>query len=175
MKEFLASHMRMEHGENEMTKESSPKDIIMRACPECGIEMRSDSIIKHCKMKHKVSYRYCSASSKYVLQNSREHENGELSGKTDVEDGEDKELDTSKDDDDQELIIDDEPVTEEAGEIDPDHSKSRINKIYNCFECNRMFMSAEAHANHLRDVHGGEGGSVLLKLPRQILVQYHFH
>ena len=28
-----------------------------------------------------------------------------------------------------------------------------------------MFMSAEAHANHLREVHGGEGGSVVLKLP----------
>ena len=26
-------------------------------------------------------------------------------------------------------------------------------------------MSSEAHANHLRDVHGGEGGSVVLKLP----------
>ena len=58
------------------------------------------------------------------------------------------------------------PVTEEAAEIDPEISKSRISKIYNCFDCNRMFMSAEAHANHLRDVHGGEGGSVLLKLPR---------
>ena len=56
MKEFLASHMRMEHGETEVTKESSPRDIIMRACPECGIEMRSDSIIKHCKMKHKVKF-----------------------------------------------------------------------------------------------------------------------
>ena len=57
MKEFLGSHMRMEHGESEggSVKESSPRDIIMRACPECGIEMRSDSIIKHCKMKHKVS------------------------------------------------------------------------------------------------------------------------
>ena len=57
MKEFLGSHMRMEHGESEVAnvKESSPRDIIMRACPECGIEMRSDSIIKHCKMKHKVS------------------------------------------------------------------------------------------------------------------------
>ena len=89
-----------------------------------------------------------------------------MSDKIDIEDDEDKDLDTSKDDEDQELVIDDEPVTEEAGEIDPENSKSRINKIYNCFECNRMFMSAEAHANHLKDVHGGEGGSVLLKLPK---------
>lgn len=39
-------------------------------------------------------------------------------------------------------------------------------KIYNCVDCTRMFMSAEAHANHLRDMHGGEGGSVVLKLPK---------
>ena len=62
MKEFLGSHMRMEHGESEAgnIRESSPRDIIMRACPECGIEMRSDSIIKHCKMKHKVGCEFIS-------------------------------------------------------------------------------------------------------------------
>ena len=118
-----------------------------------------------------MSYRYCSVSSKYILKKDfnshlRELENGGLSEKNSIEDIVDKELDTSKDDEDQELIIDDEPVTEEAAEIDPEISKSRISKIYNCFDCNRMFMSAEAHANHLRDIHGGEGGSVLLKLPR---------
>merc|ERR1712013_452373 len=62
--------MRMTHGEEvpAAVKGSSPRprNIIMRACPVCGVEMRSDSIPKHCKMKHKVSYRYCSACSKYV-------------------------------------------------------------------------------------------------------------
>ena len=40
-----------------LVKQSSPRPrpIIMRACPECGVEMRSDSITKHCKLKHKVS------------------------------------------------------------------------------------------------------------------------
>ena len=52
MKEFLTSHMRMEHGDSNM-KET--RTVIMRACPECGVEMRSDSITKHCKLKHKVS------------------------------------------------------------------------------------------------------------------------
>ena len=39
-----------------LVKQSSPRPrpIIMRACPECGVEMRSDSITKHCKLKHKV-------------------------------------------------------------------------------------------------------------------------
>ena len=110
-----------------------------------------------------MSYRYCSVSSKYIL---KQDFNSHLRGLENGDKDKDKELDPSNDDEDQELIIDDEPVTEEAAEIDPENTKSRISKIYNCFDCNRMFMSAEAHANHLRDVHGGEGGSVLLKLPR---------
>ena len=110
-----------------------------------------------------MSYRYCSVSSKYILKKDF---NSHLRGLENGDKDKDEELDPSNDDEDQELIIDDEPVTEEAAEIDPENTKSRISKIYNCFDCNRMFMSAEAHANHLRDVHGGEGGSVLLKLPR---------
>ena len=63
MKEFLGRHMRMIHNEDisgsgsgAPVKQSSPRprNIIMRACPECGVEMRSDSITKHCKIKHKV-------------------------------------------------------------------------------------------------------------------------
>ena len=52
-----------------------------------------------------------------------------------------------------------------GGEEDSAAAKPTPTKIYNCVDCTRMFMSAEAHANHLRDVHGGEGGSVVLKLP----------
>ena len=110
-----------------------------------------------------MSYRYCSVSSKYILKKDFD---SHLWGLENGDKDKDEELDPTNDDEDQELIIDDEPVTEEAAEIDPENTKSRISKIYNCFDCNRMFMSAEAHANHLRDVHGGEGGSVLLKLPR---------
>ena len=58
MKEFLGRHQRMIHGEEPApVKQQSPRprNIIMRACPECGVEMRSDSITKHCKLKHKVS------------------------------------------------------------------------------------------------------------------------
>ena len=113
-----------------------------------------------------MSYRYCSACSKYIQKklfnlHLKKHENGELSGKIDIED----ENDLDKDDEDHMLIIDDEPVTEEAEDIEVDNSRVNgssvtLDKIYNCFDCNRMFMSAEAQANHLRDVHGGEGGSV---------------
>merc|ERR1719220_49626 len=153
MKEFLTSHMRMEHGDSNM-KET--RTVIMRACPECGVEMRSDSITKHCKIKHKVSYRYCSACSKYILKkyfksHVRKHEVGEIEGQPEDE----GELDTSKDGEDD----------EEEEDMDTSTPIKGPSKIYNCVDCTRMFMSAEAHANHLRDVHGGEGGSVVLKLP----------
>merc|ERR1712130_638825 len=129
----------------------------MRACPECGVEMRSDSITKHCKIKHKVSYRYCSACAKYIQKkifksHLKKHESGELSGELAPEEDE-NELDTSKDEENDDEMTDNET------------SSSAPSKIYNCVDCTRMFMSAEAHANHLRDVHGGEGGSVVLKLP----------
>ena len=100
----------------------------------------------------------------------KKHENGELTGEVTPEE-DDNELDTSKDEEDDELIIEDDAVTEEY-EPEPMAVKtsSTPNKIYNCVDCTRMFMSAEAHANHLRDVHGGEGGSVVLKLPKDKIV-----
>jgi len=171
MKEFMPRHMRMMHGEEMPPVKGTsprPRNIIMRACPECGVEMRSDSITKHCKIKHKVSYRYCTACSKYVMKkyfksHLRKHENGELTGEVcqdDEENGE-EELDTSKDDEDEKDMDDDDSNDVQENETNP----STPNKIYNCVDCTRMFMSADAHANHLRDVHGGEGGSIVLKLP----------
>merc|ERR1711971_1457033 len=152
----LAMHTQQIHENEGINKDSTisitplskgssprPRNIIMRACPVCGVEMRSDSIPKHCKMKHKVSYRYCSSCSKYVLKkyyksHVRKHDTGDV-----AED-------------------------EEEDEEGMDTSNTAVkgpSKIYNCVDCTRMFMSAEAHANHLREVHGGEGGSVVLKLP----------
>ena len=63
MKEMLSHQLRVSEGEDGGTtavKQNSPRPrpIIMRACPECGVEMRSDSIIKHCKLKHKVRDNY---------------------------------------------------------------------------------------------------------------------
>ena len=77
----------------------------------------------------------------------RKHDTGDVAEQVEEE----GELDTSKDGEDE--------------EEDEDTSNTAVTKIYNCVDCTRMFMSAEAHANHLREVHGGEGGSVVLKLP----------
>merc|ERR1712228_202644 len=109
-------------------------------------------------MRHKVSYRYCSNCSKYVLKkyyksHVRKHDTGDVAEQVEEE----GELDTSKDGEDE--------------EEDEDTSNTAVTKIYNCVDCTRMFMSAEAHANHLREVHGGEGGSVVLKLPGDKIIE----
>ena len=100
---------------------------------------------------------------KYFKSHLRKHENGELTGEVsqDDEENEDGDLDTSKDDEDEKDIDDEDSM--DVQESNP--SPKAPNKIYNCVDCTRKFMSAEAHANHLREVHGGEGGSVVLKLP----------
>ena len=88
----------------------------------------------------------------------RKHEVGEIEG--DIEEVED--LDTSKDGEDEEEQDDDNDEDMDTTVNTPMKSPS---KIYNCVDCTRMFMSAEAHAKHLKEVHRGEGGSVVLKLP----------
>merc|ERR1712241_785145 len=114
--------------------------------------------------KHKVSYRYCSSCSKYVLKkyyksHVRKHDTGDTVEQVEEE----GELDTSKDGEDEE--------EDEEGMDTSDPAVKGPSKIYNCVDCTRMFMSAEAHANHLRDVHGGEGGSEVLKLPRDKMAE----
>ena len=55
MTELLPHHQRLCQAEERNSPR--PRPVIMRACPECGVEMRSDSITKHCKIKHKVTLR----------------------------------------------------------------------------------------------------------------------
>jgi hypothetical protein len=169
--EQLGSHTQQIHGQEGglaglFVKGSSPRPrpVVMRACPVCEVEMRSDSITKHCKIKHKVSYRYCSACTKYVLKkyyksHVRKHNAGETEGHEDEGD-----LDTSRDGEDE-----DERDEEEDSMDTSDGPVKGPSKIYNCVDCTRMFMSAEAHSNHLRDMHGGEGGSLVLKLPGAVV------
>ncbi len=38
-----------------MSGSGRSKGATMRACPECGVEMRAETITKHCKLKHKVT------------------------------------------------------------------------------------------------------------------------
>ena len=54
MTEFLSRHMRMNHGVESSQASPKAKPIVMRACPVCNVEMKSDAIVKHCKAKHKV-------------------------------------------------------------------------------------------------------------------------
>jgi len=67
MSEFMDQHLRKIHGET-VRKSTSPRPRVLelRACPECGEEMCAENVVKHCRLKHKVAYKFCPACSKYI-------------------------------------------------------------------------------------------------------------
>ncbi|XP_023338897.1 uncharacterized protein LOC111709457 isoform X2 [Eurytemora carolleeae] len=87
MSEFMENHLRKIHGES-TRKSGSPRQqvsdpCILRMCPECSVEMREDCIIKHCRVEHKVEYKFCIDCSKYIPKklykvHVRLHEKGDL-------------------------------------------------------------------------------------------------
>ena len=64
MKEFLDRHMKMNHSDEIEVK----NEVKMRECPVCEVKMRVEGIVKHCKLKHKVTYKWCRPCQKYVLK-----------------------------------------------------------------------------------------------------------
>ena len=69
MSEFLERHMKMNHpevGGVEVTEVK--KEVKMRECPVCQVNMRVEGIVKHCKLKHKLTYKWCRPCQKYILK-----------------------------------------------------------------------------------------------------------
>ena len=56
--------MKMNHCGEEVFK----NEVKMRECPVCEVKMRVEGIVKHCKLKHKVTYKWCRPCEKYVLK-----------------------------------------------------------------------------------------------------------
>ena len=56
--------MKMNHCDEEVLK----NEVKMRECPVCEVKMRVEGIVKHCKLKHKVTYKWCRPCEKYVLK-----------------------------------------------------------------------------------------------------------
>ena len=56
--------MKMNHCDEEVFK----NEVKMRECPVCEVKMRLEGIVKHCKLKHKVTYKWCRPCEKYVLK-----------------------------------------------------------------------------------------------------------
>ena len=54
--------MKMNHSEE------VKNEVKMRECPVCEVKMRVEGIVKHCKLKHKVTYKWCRPCEKYVLK-----------------------------------------------------------------------------------------------------------
>ena len=51
-------------------------------CLKFQVEMRAESVVKHCKLKHKMSYKFCTICSKYIAKmafrsHCRKHVQGE--------------------------------------------------------------------------------------------------
>lgn len=43
-------------------------EIKLQNCPVCGVKMGFEGIVKHCKIKHKLNYKWCRPCEKYVLK-----------------------------------------------------------------------------------------------------------
>ena len=60
MSEFMESHVKKIHPDVASSPglgHSSREDL--RGCPECGEEMKTNAVIKHCRLKHKVTCLDC--------------------------------------------------------------------------------------------------------------------
>ena len=69
---------------------STPKirQVNIRECPVCMQEMRAEALIKHSKLKHKISLKWCNQCSKYLMKKHhrshiKKHERGEEIDPTD--------------------------------------------------------------------------------------------
>jgi len=96
MTEFMENHLKKIHGETNRKSSSPGLKEGMRGCPECGMELEQDAVIKHCRVKHKVIYKLCSACSKFIPNklfkvHMKLHERGELEGKDQEQEQEEEE------------------------------------------------------------------------------------
>ena len=79
LENFLERHMAMNHPQEEEEAGQKRK----KECPVCRQEMRSEQVIKHGKLAHKVSLKWCNEGcGRYLLKrnaksHARKHEAGE--------------------------------------------------------------------------------------------------
>ena len=97
LRNFLDRHLKMNHNEvldrgnnNSLTDDQNSRenddiqilnngtgngngknnivDVKMRDCPVCQVKMRIEGIVKHCKLKHKMNFKWCRPCEKYILK-----------------------------------------------------------------------------------------------------------
>ena len=73
----------IEDEEDQDKKLATPKrQVNIRECPVCNQEMRAEALIKHSKLKHKISLKWCHQCSKYLMKKHhrthlKKHDRGE--------------------------------------------------------------------------------------------------
>ena len=96
LEDFLDRHMSLNHGDeaagvdneradeemNDGEEDDGKRKKLMRECPVCNQELRSELMIKHCKLYHKISIKWCNTCNKYLLKqyhknHTKKHERNE--------------------------------------------------------------------------------------------------
>lgn len=139
---------KIEEEADDLNKERnvSGKAIIMRSCPVCHVEMRAESVVKHCKTKHKVSYNYCNTCSTYILKkvfrmHCKTHKTDDKKDNSAA--SAHNAIEMTEDDDD----------TTDNDETDDSKKVMKKNKVFNCKQCNKLFLAQELYENHVKENH----------------------
>ena len=127
MKEFLDRHLKMNHnevlGNNNATinatsdppvvasvsnnTKTNNGDVKLRDCPVCEVKMRVEGIVKHCKLKHKMNFKWCRPCEKYIVKKQYKTHIQSGEHKAHVNEGEkhSSHEDEDEDEDDPEIVV----------------------------------------------------------------------
>ena len=76
------------NGTGNGTGKNNIVDVKMRDCPVCQVKMRIEGIVKHCKLKHKMNFKWCRPCEKYILKKQFKTHIQSGENKTQVNEGE---------------------------------------------------------------------------------------
>ena len=143
LKQFLDRHLKMNHPEEnnkptDLSVTSAPKTstpaaaknvVKLRECPVCEVKMRVEGIVKHCKLKHKMSFKWCRPCEKYVGKKLFKTHIQSAEHKSNVNKGE-KHSSHEEEEDEDDLIENNSEITVIENDVKPvEQSNSSANSI----------------------------------------------
>ena len=137
MKEFLDRHLKMNHPEEnnqpkDLSLTSTPSamastaksEVKLRDCPVCEVKMRVEGIVKHCKLKHKMSFKWCRPCEKYVGKKLYKSHIQSAEHRSNVNEGE-KHSSHEEEEDENDLVENNSEITVIENDVKPvEHSSS---------------------------------------------------
>ena len=137
LKEFLDRHLKMNHPEEnnqptDLSVTSTPpaaastakSEVKLRDCPVCEVKMRVEGIVKHCKLKHKMSFKWCRPCEKYVGKKLYKSHIQSAEHKSNVNEGE-KHSSHEEEEDEDDLVENNSEITVIENDVKPvEHSNS---------------------------------------------------